>query len=52
LLNRLEGFEWRIPWVSILISLAAAVLIGLISVILPLKRIKEGNVTDDIRMEE
>lgn len=52
LLNRLEGYEWKIPWISILISIAASVLIGLVSVILPLIRIKKGNIMDNIRMEE
>lgn len=52
LLNRLEGYEWKMPWASILISITAAVLTGLVSVILPLKRIKKGNIMDNIRMEE
>ena len=50
-MKEIMNFKWSIPWNMIFISGAAAVFIGLISVIKPLSRIKKENVIDVIREE-
>ncbi|WP_055669186.1 ABC transporter permease [Desnuesiella massiliensis] len=55
-LNKLIGNSFDIPWIipykAILISTAGAILITLLSTLLPLRKIKSQNIVDTIRMEE
>lgn len=55
-LNRLMGNSFDVPWIipykSILISAVGAILITLLSTLLPLRKIKSQNIVDTIRMEE
>lgn len=51
-MRKMMDFKWSIPWNLILISASAAILIGLISVIKPLARIKKENIIDVIRQED
>ena len=48
----IKGFDWMIPWNSILISSIGAIAVALISAYIPLKRINNGNIIDKIKMEE
>lgn len=51
-LSGLSGFPWTIPWDNISIAMGGSILIGLLSIIIPLRRIKENNIIESIRMEE
>lgn len=48
----IQDFPWSIPWSSILVSTAGATFIALISGFLPLRRINNSNIVDNMRMEE
>lgn len=51
-MRKIMDFTWTIPWNMIFISAIAAILIGLISVIKPLSKIKKENIIDVIREED
>jgi putative ABC transport system permease protein len=48
----IQDFPWTIPWNSLLISVTGTVLIALISGFMPLRRINNSNIVDNMRMEE
>lgn len=48
----IREFAWRIPWAWISTAAVGAVLIALISGYIPLKRINEGIIVENIRFEE
>ncbi|MFY9278603.1 MAG: ABC transporter permease [Caldicoprobacterales bacterium] len=48
----IQDFPWTIPWNSILVSTAGATFIALMSGFLPLRRINNNNIVDNMRMEE
>ena len=48
----LREFEWTIPWKNIFIACVGATVIALVSGIIPLKRINDGNIVEKIKMEE
>ncbi|GAA0719557.1 ABC transporter permease [Clostridium malenominatum] len=50
-MNRLRESAWVIPWDSIAIAGAAAIIIGYVSVLAPLRRIEKENLIDGIREE-
>jgi putative ABC transport system permease protein len=53
LLNKSAGDTlWRIPWSGIAIATGAAVLVGLLSAVVPLRRIADMNIIDSIRTIE
>lgn len=45
----IREFAWGIPWLSIAIAGAASLMIGYISVLSPLSRIKKDNIIDSVR---
>ncbi|MFL0197601.1 ABC transporter permease [Clostridium sp. WILCCON 0269] len=51
-MRKIMDFKWAIPWNLIFTSAAAAIFIGIISVIRPLSRIKKENIIDVIREED
>ncbi|OPJ60840.1 ABC transporter permease [Clostridium oryzae] len=50
-MNNLMSFKWTVPWNALIISVIAAVVVGVVSVIKPLNRIKKENVIEVIREE-
>jgi len=48
-LSEVREFGWQIPWVAITISGVAALTIGYLSVLAPLRRIKKENIIEAIR---
>ncbi|MDP4088452.1 MAG: ABC transporter permease [Bacillota bacterium] len=48
-LGGIREFAWGIPWLSIAIAGGAALMIGYLSVLSPLSRIKKDNIIDSIR---
>jgi len=47
----IQEFKWNIPWTAIGIAGAAAIIIGYLSVLSPLSRIKKENIIDTISEE-
>ncbi|MCX7924073.1 MAG: FtsX-like permease family protein [Clostridia bacterium] len=52
LLDRVKEFEWSIPWNSIAISVLGMVMVSLFSASLPLRRINNGVIVENIRVEQ
>ena len=48
----IQDFPWTIPWSSIVISVAGATLIALISGFLSLRKINHSSIVDNMKMEE
>ena len=42
-------FGWKVPWVAVAIAMSASIIIGYISVISPLARIKKENLIESVR---
>ncbi|WP_156099353.1 hypothetical protein [Caloranaerobacter azorensis] len=51
-INGISIFPWTMPWNCIIIAITGAISIGLLSIIVPLKRIKNDNIIECIRIEE
>ncbi|QIB27964.1 ABC transporter permease [Caloranaerobacter azorensis] len=51
-INTFSFFPWTMPWNCIIIAITGAISIGLLSIIIPLKRIKNDNIIECIRIEE
>jgi ABC-type transport system, involved in lipoprotein release, permease component len=45
-------FAWTMPWNHILIAVFGAAFVALVSSLIPLRRINNGNIIENIRMEE
>ncbi|MFD3157047.1 ABC transporter permease [Haloimpatiens sp. FM7330] len=48
----LMEFGWQIPWGDVTIAVIGSITIGLLSSLIPLRRIRKSSIIDDIRMEE
>jgi putative ABC transport system permease protein len=49
--NMIE-IQWAIPWQAIITSTIGAVIVTLLASLIPLKRINEGSIVENIRIEE
>lgn len=52
LVIRLSEFEWTIPWKNIAIACIGATIVALFSGILPLKRINDGIIVENMKIDE
>lgn len=52
LVIRLGDFEWTIPWNNIAIACIGATIVALLSGIIPLKRINEGIIVENMKVDE
>jgi len=52
ILLEIREFKWVVPWKNILIASISAILIALFSGYGPMKRINDGNIIENIKMEE
>ncbi len=50
-INSMRGLEWSIPWQAIGIAAASSLIIGYLSVLSPLNRVKKFNLIDTIKDE-
>jgi putative ABC transport system permease protein len=48
----IREFEWSMPWGQILTAITGAVIVALISGLIPLRKINKGNIIENIRMVE
>lgn len=51
-INEIKALRWQVPWDAAAEACAAAILIGLLASLVPLKRIAALNITESIRAEE
>lgn len=49
---RIRDFEFAVPWNLIITAVIGAILVALVSGIIPLRKINKGSIIDHIRMEE
>ncbi|MGE5398393.1 MAG: ABC transporter permease, partial [Chitinophagales bacterium] len=49
IIGNIRGFEWSIPWTQIVVASLGAIVIALISGYIPLKRINEGIIVENLR---
>lgn len=49
---KVREFEFAIPWNHIITAIIGAILVALVSGIIPLRKINKGSIIDHIRMEE
>lgn len=45
-------FQWSMPWTQIFTAITGAVLVALVSGLIPLRKINKGNIIENIRMVE
>jgi putative ABC transport system permease protein len=52
LMDDIHGFDWAVPWSQIIIAVLGSTIIALIASYLPLRRINNGAIIHNIRMEQ
>lgn len=51
-LNKIQGITWHLPWEAMIEASCAAIVLGIFSSTVPLKRISRLNVVESVRAEE